>query len=195
MRAVLILGALFTAGVFGILMVAQHREAATKSEAVSTAADAPGAVHLPAGDSAIVLCVRKRQGALQIVAQPLGSNTSYVLYSQNLAGHIPGVPDQLGFLPSPDGRRLLVWSVKRWDRYGQPAATEWSMIEVHSAEAQSLGVTTGEARLLPHWTGGNQLVLTGHGEDASIDSDEAGAAPRLPDPVLPENAEEALVGH
>jgi hypothetical protein len=82
----------------------------------------------------------------------------------------PVVPDDLGFLPSPNGVHLLVWVPSdgaSWAN-GEPR-TRWSLITAATGAVVNLGETEGSGSLLPYWKDDEHLVFEGQDDRKTID--------------------------
>ena len=91
-----------------------------------------------------------------IMLYDLQSRQSRRLYS--CAGIVYSIPDDLGWLPSPDGRWLYVWDVLR-DKHGARATTRLLLVRMADATIVPIGELKGEERVLPTWADAENLRL------------------------------------
>jgi hypothetical protein len=118
-----------------------------------TAAPALGHAASPYPDAVVFA---REQPKTEVIYQPLGGGPSRPLYSADHWG-------DLAFLPSPDGRWLVLWDAQSNEaaEANGRGATRWSLISVASGETTEIGKTEGDAWLLPYWDDSTHLALEG----------------------------------
>jgi hypothetical protein len=109
--------------------------------------------------------------APEICWQALDSSQVRVIYTARRSQLGKYIPDDLGYLPSPDGRYLLVWdTTSTLVRDGQVAYnTHWLVVKVADGTLTDLGESE-QALLLPHWQDSQHVLLEG---DITLEGDAA----------------------
>jgi len=118
--------------------------------------------------AASVVFARPGREGVEVVVRELQSRKSRVVFSSRSQG---GVPDDFGFLPSPNGKWLLLWDYLFWHSGGERGAdlTRWLLIHVPDGRARELGRTRGSPWLLPHWKDSQHVLLEGESGSVSFD--------------------------
>jgi hypothetical protein len=68
---------------------------------------------------------------------------------------------ELGYLPSPDGRWLLVWDAVNTKPGALAVRTAWHIVSLPGGAASDIGETDGMPWLLPYWQDRTHLLLEG----------------------------------
>lgn len=88
-----------------------------------------------------------------------------------------------GFLPSPDGRWLLVWETAVDRRTALPVSTTWRAIELPSGRQLRIGEQPGLQGVLPYWLDEHRLSLEKRKERAILDVRTGQLTGQLPGPA------------
>ncbi len=142
-----------------------HRDGVTY---VISAKEADAGPRLPAPMPAIVFA-RRGESSTEVVWQQIGGAERVLYVTSNPWADMP---NELGFLPSPAGRWLVVWEVRP---QGGGSARLWSVVRVADGDAVELG-NIAEGRLspywlLPYWADEGHLVLETTGESITFDTE------------------------
>jgi hypothetical protein len=96
--------------------------------------------------------------------QDIDSRGRVLLYTSRGVG-APAVPDQLGYLPSPDGAWLLLWDGLSGDKGAEAGDSEphtyYYLISLPAGRQTLVGVAEGTPWLLPYWLDNGRVLLEG----------------------------------
>jgi len=136
--------------------------------------DAFGASGASASRWAVVFArkcfVEDRVYGWQVMWQP-GTHTSQqrVVYETAPTRGLVRIPSRLGYLPSPDGRWLLVWETTYPPETPDVLTTTWTAVTLPTGEHVAIAAMQGLAGAFPHWLDDHQVVLEKAGESAVFD--------------------------
>ncbi|NIM06826.1 MAG: hypothetical protein GTO55_09820 [Armatimonadetes bacterium] len=118
---------------------------------------------IPAG---IVYAHYTEQGTEILWRKPMALD-EVVLYASSSWGIIP---DELGYLPSPDGKWLLVWDTEESYSHqdGDQSTTRWLVIRLTDGKQLEIGKVPGKAWLLPYWQDSGHIALMGEIEEKTV---------------------------
>jgi len=106
-------------------------------------------------------------GPWTILWRPLSSSAETVVHVVSTSKSM--AMGRYGYLPSPDGRHLLIWKADAHpDRPGSPESpdlrevvTHWLVQPLPTGRPVEIGQTEGLPLLLPHWVDGRRVELDG----------------------------------
>lgn len=133
-----------------------------------------------------VLYARAMADRVEIMWELLGSGKARTVYRSATSRFVRRIPDEIGFLPSPDGRWMVLWETERDDETGLPVRAQWLVARLPDGKLYRLGETRRDANLLPAWEAGPVLVIMGRTGDFRWDPSTGRPRGRLPGP--PANA-------
>jgi len=142
-----------------------------------------------------ILCGQVASDHVSIVWRGLGGDDPRTVYRSAAVRWGHAVPDEFGFLPSADGRWVVVWETKFRKETREALRTKWLVVSLPAGRRYRLGETFGGARLLPAWDDRAGLVLVGKGGEFRWDPEEGPPRGTLPAAIPATDAQVALLSY
>ena len=117
-------------------------------------------------------------GRPDVIWQSLRLDEPRVVY-ESLQERSWAILDDLGWLPSPDGRWLYVWDAPH-DEYGLPVSRQLVLVGLPRGAVVPVGQLGGDERVLPYWQDSVQLVLATPAHETTFDVERRTLTEPLP---------------